>query len=768
MAVSPQPTLYPTGNDAATSAAIALLVHYFDLAPASAQLLVKKWLTHYPAIWVRAAVTEALYQGRYKPFSVEQILAFWQRREKSIPHFNKEFETIIAVPLQGSFKTEMDVAIEGNDEMTSSRGAAPSARETDDERAAAPEPAIAPDTTLAEAITAAEQDQSVVEHSPLPRPRLMLPGELPGKGLLAQSSVAASDNASDNSNASANRSTSAPPVPGASALIHPQGFDGVLDPRPRPQVTQGPDSALVANSKAKQIQPPPIGRFTPAADPSGFASRLKTVVEQAIAKTQVQAEQLSLETAIASQLANDPVLGQPSPEESSLAKDGATDQASGVVAEAIAKLEQPQFQEEASGLVETTNSVEPTHFEMAEVETSLSLENPSESIATPEAKLQTTISSGEISPWDRDSTPNADAIDSEMLESLASESINSGANVIEPGAIEPDAATLDINFETEAIAAPQVLEQPPEPEFPQAEAVSPSAALDQSLSKAEVETAIAEEPNGPNEVNVEALSEQTTPFEDRFPLSNPQEKPSTASDTPRDAIDIELDKRLIETTLDEEPEISFTPPDNDRLDLVFESEPAPQVKPRNRFQAAVEADEAAILAKGSEATLLNGEALTHPLESGLDDPLEFDGPLDINIAPDETGDITERSPKTITTTNSPSEADTPSSQANSINIDRSNQENPSPALAPTELQPTATPQTAPHSELQPDNALEISQVSSLMAGLTQRNDANLYSELSLPSVDATPADVETSIVDALEPEPSSEDSEAANPNRPQD
>ncbi|MDB9376454.1 hypothetical protein, partial [Nodularia sphaerocarpa] len=36
-----------------------------------------------------------LYQGRYKGISVQQILAFWQRRGQVIYHFNMEFERLI-------------------------------------------------------------------------------------------------------------------------------------------------------------------------------------------------------------------------------------------------------------------------------------------------------------------------------------------------------------------------------------------------------------------------------------------------------------------------------------------------------------------------------------------------------------------------------------------------------------------------------------------------------------------------------------------------
>ncbi|MBD2499945.1 hypothetical protein [Anabaena azotica] len=74
----------------------ALLIHYsFDLSGYSADELVNRWQKHYPNQWLHLAVIEALYQGRYKGISVQQILAFWQRRGQEIYHFNMEFERLI-------------------------------------------------------------------------------------------------------------------------------------------------------------------------------------------------------------------------------------------------------------------------------------------------------------------------------------------------------------------------------------------------------------------------------------------------------------------------------------------------------------------------------------------------------------------------------------------------------------------------------------------------------------------------------------------------
>lgn len=73
-----------------------LLTHYsFDLGGNNAQQLADRWQSTYSAHWVRWAVIEALYQGRYKAVSVEQILQLWQRRQQPRYHFNYEFERLV-------------------------------------------------------------------------------------------------------------------------------------------------------------------------------------------------------------------------------------------------------------------------------------------------------------------------------------------------------------------------------------------------------------------------------------------------------------------------------------------------------------------------------------------------------------------------------------------------------------------------------------------------------------------------------------------------
>ncbi|MEW6491855.1 MAG: hypothetical protein AB1589_04800 [Cyanobacteriota bacterium] len=96
---NPIPTIEmrePTA-DTSLSDAVALLNHYgFELKGYTAKELVHLWQKNYPVNWVRMAVIEALYQGRYKAVSVEQILAVWARRGQPMYRFNHEFERLIS------------------------------------------------------------------------------------------------------------------------------------------------------------------------------------------------------------------------------------------------------------------------------------------------------------------------------------------------------------------------------------------------------------------------------------------------------------------------------------------------------------------------------------------------------------------------------------------------------------------------------------------------------------------------------------------------
>jgi hypothetical protein len=94
----PMLTTAPVTQTFAAPAELAakLLTHYsFDLNGYNASELINQWQSEYPLHWLHLAVIEALYQGRYKAVSVQQILNFWRRKGETTYHFNMEFERMI-------------------------------------------------------------------------------------------------------------------------------------------------------------------------------------------------------------------------------------------------------------------------------------------------------------------------------------------------------------------------------------------------------------------------------------------------------------------------------------------------------------------------------------------------------------------------------------------------------------------------------------------------------------------------------------------------
>jgi hypothetical protein len=88
-------------NDAVSSkstAVAAALLTYYGTEGTRLSVRVKllaRWLKLYPEPWVRAALIESIYQGRYKTVSVEQLLERWQHRGHPVCHFNSEFARFI-------------------------------------------------------------------------------------------------------------------------------------------------------------------------------------------------------------------------------------------------------------------------------------------------------------------------------------------------------------------------------------------------------------------------------------------------------------------------------------------------------------------------------------------------------------------------------------------------------------------------------------------------------------------------------------------------
>ncbi|HEY9751535.1 MAG TPA: hypothetical protein V6C46_01180 [Coleofasciculaceae cyanobacterium] len=89
------PLTTPTDKQITNEAASLLGYYHFELDRYTIHQLVDHWGQQFPTHWVRLAIIEALYQGRYKSISVEQILNLWHRRGQPRHHFNHEFERIV-------------------------------------------------------------------------------------------------------------------------------------------------------------------------------------------------------------------------------------------------------------------------------------------------------------------------------------------------------------------------------------------------------------------------------------------------------------------------------------------------------------------------------------------------------------------------------------------------------------------------------------------------------------------------------------------------
>lgn len=82
--------------------AITLIKSFsLELDAYSPESQVLYWLNTYRAAWIRDAIIEAVYQGRYKIISVKHILSIWQRRGQPVRHFTSGFEQVIAKQLGG-------------------------------------------------------------------------------------------------------------------------------------------------------------------------------------------------------------------------------------------------------------------------------------------------------------------------------------------------------------------------------------------------------------------------------------------------------------------------------------------------------------------------------------------------------------------------------------------------------------------------------------------------------------------------------------------
>lgn len=229
----------PTGSERDLDQAKLLLEEYcFDLSGFQAGELVAIWQERLEAdpSWIRSAVLEALYQGRYKAFSVEQILQGWKRRGFPVRHFNSEFERVVFGPI--------DPTISKYAPMTTSSPSAlmapPAPPPSQSEPPTTPKPPSSPDTLLPDETSSRSNDW---------RPPATPPA-----------------NPASPADGGAAASASPQPPSEPPGTDPPPTIDAFLMPEPV-------DSTSVFN------QPEPIRKFVPASETSEFYQRLQSVAK---------------------------------------------------------------------------------------------------------------------------------------------------------------------------------------------------------------------------------------------------------------------------------------------------------------------------------------------------------------------------------------------------------------------------------------------------------------------------------------------------------
>lgn len=98
----------------------ALLTHYsFELDGHTIDQVVQDWLAEYPPKWVIAAVVEAIFQGRYKAASVDNILLTWSLSGRPQPHFDSEFADLVCSKIfKGIPKVPSTIAVDSTQQTS--------------------------------------------------------------------------------------------------------------------------------------------------------------------------------------------------------------------------------------------------------------------------------------------------------------------------------------------------------------------------------------------------------------------------------------------------------------------------------------------------------------------------------------------------------------------------------------------------------------------------------------------------------------------------
>ena len=259
--------------------AVDLLTHYsFDLGTDSANQLVDRWLNHYSASWIRWAVIEALYQGRYKAISVDQILQLWHRRQHPCYHFSYEFERLVCQKFPRNLSSPRKPAIPSANKFPSSNDLAVLPELPPPSKPVVPVEAkwsVFPESTLAESedVAGLEAETMALEahlSDPIEDTERLLDATDTLSERVARLHAGV-DALIEQATTSLNASTEA--VKTKLLEEHPVVVASVENSAVEfEEVAPQSDGLEDANS--------PIHQFTPLSQPSDFHSKLKAVVEQ--------------------------------------------------------------------------------------------------------------------------------------------------------------------------------------------------------------------------------------------------------------------------------------------------------------------------------------------------------------------------------------------------------------------------------------------------------------------------------------------------------
>lgn len=265
------------------ASAVALMVHYFGIREVDAWTEVLLLAGRYSPDWVRLAVVEALYQGRYKVISVQQILDIWRRRGKVVSHFNREFEAIVTVPLPDAIQAQLRTIAKAH------QAAYVQSRQNEEL------PSLDPEIARLETLETAEQDENANLSASPSLPPLLVPPEVPEKPAIVPSQtidaipVITLDYPS---NSPHNLPDETATLPLSQNHADPDPADLLSQPISKP-IALIPPPLLTLETKPIPSQGNPlkpllsfhrhpihIDRFCPTPDPSGFDRKLLALANQ--------------------------------------------------------------------------------------------------------------------------------------------------------------------------------------------------------------------------------------------------------------------------------------------------------------------------------------------------------------------------------------------------------------------------------------------------------------------------------------------------------